>query len=937
MHQSCFNSGRSLRAPGHRNDRCGCSFEILTSHEGQSPSAHYARNSASTTNDELDPRRSKEGDKAGAGVAVVKFVGRYAVLVVGAFFAIAVAANVLVPFWTAFTAGQHDRATVGHRSTLSDRPAFPAHMGNVAYIVVDSSAAPTPTDTYLNELVKRLRGTAPNGVRAVVNQSSDPLTAPVAQSDDGRVAYIDVELDGVPGSPESNSAVHAVQAVVDSVAAPTGVHAYISGPGGDAAAAAATANTQAPWLALIVFGAMVILIVVVTRRTITSVAVLASATIALLIALPVHAMLASPVVSPFGAAMTVALTMGSTLHYSRLIGSGARPIIASASILVVGLAAITIAGSAQLLALGISTAIGAAVGVLLSYVCAARWKQRVDDRIHPPPTRRLSRRLTALVYRHPQPALIVSAVVVIAVMTQLPRIDAVLASPQSAPPNSTAALGSTLAADHFGDDRLQPLSVVLRTDHDLRNPAGLLGIDRVTRRLIELPAATRVQSAAWPGGLPWPQATVAHQISELNRRLQSEGLSTMPLTGSILGLPTSVDELSSTIDQFGAELNTGSAGLSATRSSLTALRSSLDRIEGSLSELSGYADPLRRFVAGNPNCATDPVCSSTQRVIEPLDGLLADTSSVVASTKTLPDSVTAAGQILTSASSTLLRVRTDLAQFRSLADEFAKTTRSALPEATKATSLIDAMTADLSNSGGGGFYLPQSEIDGPDYARVKARMFSTDGHATRILVYVSEFGASNLSQPAVWAVQQSTKYGDLAGATVETEPTGSAEPMRIHRVTDLATPALLLAAVIFLAAGLALRSALLGAAAAGSTLVCVAAGLGAAALLASMPTGRIDWSTPVLALVTAPVVAEDAFWLARRWAHRWGDQAPRALTMHSSALSIATAIGAAAVIGATALTSANLDYAGAAVMCCLAVSYLSLRVWLIAATSSARA
>lgn len=918
-----------------------------------------------TTSDELGPRRA--GAYGGSAVAVVDFLRRHAVLVVSACIAMAVVMNVFAPFWTAFTVGEHEQAAIGHWSVPDNGPAFPARVGNVAYVVVTSSVAPGPTtDTYLDALVKRLRSATPTGVRSVVSQSSDPLTAPIAQSDDDRVAYIAVELNGASGTAEAISAVSAVRAVVGTVAAPAGVHAYVSGPGAAAAAAAAAADAEAPWITLIVVGAMVVLVVVIARCKATSAIVLASAAVALIIALPVGGLLASPVVSPTGAAMTVALTMGSALHYARLMRSGYRhqrrrgltdaaaaaaacrsgapAVIASASILVFSLATVTIFGSAQLLGVSIPAAIGAVVGILLCYACAAVWMPHVDaadqTRRTPVRARRLSQRLTATVYRHPKAVLAISAVVVVAAMAQLPRIDAMLGRPEMTPTNSEAALGYAVVGEHFGDDRLRPLSVVVRADHDLRNPAGLLAIDRVTRQLMELPSARRVQSAAWPAGVPWPQASVAYQIGELNRQLQSEGLSAMPLTGSAQRLPATIDELTSTIDQFGRELRAGTAGLSPVTTSLVDLSSALDRIQGTLSALSGYADPIRRFIAANPNCAADLVCSSTQQVIQPLDSLLADTSSIAASTKTLPDSVSAAGQVLTSASSTLSRVRTNLAQFRSLVDEFAKTARGALPDVTKATSFISTMTADLSNSGDGGFYLPQSQIDAPGYARVRARMFSADGHATQILVYNSRIGPidRDLGKSAASAVQQSTKYGALAGATVETESVGSPEPTRVHTVSDLAAPAILLAAVISLTAGLALRSATVGVGLAGATLACVAAGLGAATLLASMLPVPTNWSTPLLALaITLPTAAEDAFRLARRWVgSRRGDEKTCAFGSyaHGSALTIAAAIWAATVMGATALTGASLDYVGVAVMCCLAMSYLCLRSWLIVAAAS---
>jgi hypothetical protein len=125
----------------------------------------------------------------------------------------------------------------------------------------------------------------------------------------------------------------------------------------------------------------------------------------------------------------------------------------------------------------------------------------------------------------------------------------------------------------------------------------------------------------------------------------------------------------------------------------------------------------------------------------------------------------------------------------------------------------------------------------------------------------------------------------------------------------------------------------------GAVLACVGAGMGVATLLSSTLPGRTDWSMPLLALAAAlPVAAEDGFRLARRGvASRRGADATSGLRSgaHGSVLTIGAAVWASIVTGATALTGAGLDYVGVALICCLAVSYLSLRSWLIVAAAFA--
>ncbi|MGV0746542.1 MMPL family transporter, partial [Mycolicibacterium sp. XJ870] len=58
----------------------------------------------------------------------------------------------------------------------------------------------------------------------------DPLTASGAQSSDGLSSYVQVYTAGNQGEALANESVEAVQDIVDSVQAPPGVKAYVTGP-----------------------------------------------------------------------------------------------------------------------------------------------------------------------------------------------------------------------------------------------------------------------------------------------------------------------------------------------------------------------------------------------------------------------------------------------------------------------------------------------------------------------------------------------------------------------------------------------------------------------------------------------------------------------------------------------------------------------------------
>ena len=83
---------------------------------------------------------------------------------------------------------------------------------------------------YYGEIVKRLKQDTKH-VQHVQDFWNDPLTAAGSQSTDGKAAYVQVYLAGNMGESLSTESVEAVRKIVDSVPAPPGIKAYVTGAG----------------------------------------------------------------------------------------------------------------------------------------------------------------------------------------------------------------------------------------------------------------------------------------------------------------------------------------------------------------------------------------------------------------------------------------------------------------------------------------------------------------------------------------------------------------------------------------------------------------------------------------------------------------------------------------------------------------------------------
>ncbi|MGA9489320.1 MAG: MMPL family transporter, partial [Mycobacterium sp.] len=83
---------------------------------------------------------------------------------------------------------------------------------------------------YYDEIVKRLEQDTKH-VQHIQDFWSDPLTAAGSQSHDQKAAYVQVYLAGNMGSGQSTESTEAVRKIVDSVPAPPGIKAYVTGAG----------------------------------------------------------------------------------------------------------------------------------------------------------------------------------------------------------------------------------------------------------------------------------------------------------------------------------------------------------------------------------------------------------------------------------------------------------------------------------------------------------------------------------------------------------------------------------------------------------------------------------------------------------------------------------------------------------------------------------
>lgn len=165
---------------------------------------------------------------------IARLIHRFAVPIILFWVAVAAAFSVFVP--SLEEVGQERSVSLSPR----DAPSYVAmkHIGRTfnegetdsAAMIVLEGDRPLGDDAhrFYDVLIRKLRADKTH-VLSVQDFWGDPLTAAGAQSTDGKSATVQVNLAGNQGEPLANESVQAVRKIVDSIPAPPGVKAYVTG------------------------------------------------------------------------------------------------------------------------------------------------------------------------------------------------------------------------------------------------------------------------------------------------------------------------------------------------------------------------------------------------------------------------------------------------------------------------------------------------------------------------------------------------------------------------------------------------------------------------------------------------------------------------------------------------------------------------------------
>ncbi|WP_085669636.1 RND family transporter [Mycobacterium szulgai] len=826
-----------------------------------------------------------------------RFIHRYALWVVGAWLVVAGVANVFVP--------QLERVVATHEGPLLPADAAssvavqrsaaafsePA-TDNIEYVVLERHGPLTEADrAFYRQVITALRGDSRH-VNDVIDWWGTPATADAALSKDRNVALAVVRPSGMVGTSAARASITAMRGIVSRLHPPEGLQVYITGPGATIMDEFGAIDAQTLLITLATTVALLLLLVIVYRSLITAMVPLVSVGLALAVARPILAVLGGAnliEVSPLSIALSAGVILGAGTDFAIfLIGRyherhkddvtsaaalpeayrGVTPVIVGSALTVAtAFGCLAFARISIFRANGTACAVGVLAAMLAALTLTPALIALAERRNLLKPQRssiaRRWRRIGVIVARWPGPILVTSGAVILAMAIPLCGMSIGWDEAAATPAGAESNRGYQATDRHFGPNQLLPDVVTIETDHDVRNPAGLIAIERITKAIMAIPGVRMVQSASRPDGAVPQEATLTAQAGKIGDQLDDALSQITSRQTTFTELNASLDEMATALDGLRNGLQLGAAGLGEVNSAAGQMHDAMGKFKGTIDDVSQNLDPLRSFTAQIPNCVGTPVCSDIAGLVQWADDVVASSAQLTDSAGQLAhgSATTEAGlaqlpQVLNGVGSSLQRARAAMAGFQRLIDGISSPIQ-------ELSGYLHDLAGAFDGSPGTGYYVSRKAMSDPRMREVLQNFVSPNGQATVLVVYGDghEWGSDGVqrAQAIKAAIREATKEGTFKATAVQLAGVGPTT--RDLQALDRQDMLLLVAAVlvvVFAIVALLLRSPVAGLVVVGTVVISYAAALGASVLIWQYLLGHeLHWAVPPITFGALVAVGSD--------------------------------------------------------------------------------
>jgi RND superfamily putative drug exporter len=588
----------------------------------------------------------------------------------------------------------------------------------------------------------------------------DPLTASASQSSDGKAALVQVYLAGNQGDALAGESVDAVRDIVDHTPPPQGVKAYVTGAAPLITDQFEVGNEGLLKVTLITFVVIVVMLLWVYRSLVTTMLVLITVLVEVAAARGVVAVLGNYgliELSTFSVNILTLLAIAAGTDYAIFVlgryhearGAGeeretafdtmfhgtAHVVLGSGLTITGAVYCLTFARQPYFQSMGVPAAVGMLVSVIAALTLApavlavgARYgifEPKVAMRT------REWRRIGTAIVRWPGPILVVTIAVALIGLLALPGYKTSYDSKPYLPADTPSKAGYAAAERHFSQARLNPELLMVEANHDLRDPADMLVLERVAKNVFHTPGIAKVQAITRPLGTPLDHSSIPFQLSQqsvgqvMNLEYQKDRAADLLKQADILRDTVDVLQKQDVLQQELA---------AATHEQAASFRDTIaviDDVRDKIANLLDFFRPIQSYFYWEPHCYDIPVCYALRNAFETADSVdqLTDQfQSITASLDKLDALQPQLGALLPpQIDNQLKNLEMTLSNYATTSgvdnqSAFANDNPAAMGQA------FDKAKNDDS------FYLPPEVFSNPDFKRGVKLFMSPDGRAAQMII-----------------------------------------------------------------------------------------------------------------------------------------------------------------------------------------------------------
>src|ERR1700751_1224230 len=231
------------------------------------------------------------------------------------------------------------------------------------------------------------------------------------------------------------------------------------------------------------------------------------------------------------------------------------------------------------------------------------------------------RRIGTAIVRWPGPILAVTIAIALVGLLALPGYTTDYDNRHYLPSDTPANVGYAAADRHFAQARLNPELLMIETDHDMRNPADFLVLDKVAKAVFHIPGIGRVQTITRPLGTPLDHSTLGFQMgTQAAGRLQTQHYQEERAPN----LLKRADELRKTMATLREQMQVTQDLSNTTHETTRLTKETVHITEALRDDIANFDDflrPIRSYFYWEKHCYDIPACWAIRSVFNALDGI----------------------------------------------------------------------------------------------------------------------------------------------------------------------------------------------------------------------------------------------------------------------------------------------------------------------------